>query len=336
MFNIPSNDLSVSLLKDAIAFCEWLVRLNGGIATCVEVSEMIVNHIVANRPVSIAEDTALAQDLINRGQASANGATNYLAAAQQMARLGIPNTTYDAAWFGSHDFVPVVQAALRVGIPVLFGLYAAHSLYDDWTKMPEDANVYGHGIALVGMDSTGAIVADPNTSQAMQGDFVHYTWANLRTAGGQWPSMVIPNVTMPFPTGVPHGWSDDGTTLKAPNGQICTQGVRNEVLTTGWDPVNVPLNAKAYVPVADPTRPGDGEGSRQYFHDCLVCWIKTTNVTRIVGGGAAALALANQPASSTDLSKPKLDALANAVTSAASQLHTLETTLSQAVATATN
>ncbi len=197
-YNIPSNDPGVVLVPGNIeTFCEWLVRLAGQIATCVESSEMMVNHLVKSGfPCNAAEDTALAQDLINRGEASPNGATNYVAASQQMARLGIPNTTYDAGWFRANDFVPVVQGAIRRGIPVLYGTSEAHYAHDDWTNSAEDAGVYGHGICLVGFDATGAIAADPNTSQAENGQFVHYTWANLKAMGGLWPSMVIPNGSM--------------------------------------------------------------------------------------------------------------------------------------------
>lgn len=332
MNNIPSNDPGLVLLPNATAFCEWLVKLGDPpkVATCVEVSEMICNHIVANRPVSAAEDISLAQDLIKRGQASASGATNYLAASQQMTRLGIANVAYGKDWFATHDFVPVVKDAIAYGSPVLFGVYAAFKLYDDWTKAPQDAGVDGHGIALVGMDATGAIVADPNTVQAKSGDFVHYSWATLRNAGGTYPSMVIPNA-MSFPTGVPCGWSDDGTTLKAPNGQTCTHGVRTEVLNAGWNPDNVPLGAEYYTDPADPTDPKAGFGGRQYFRDELICWIKATNQTRRVPGGSAALALASQQPVSTSA---KLDALVTIVSSVSSQLHTLETTLSQGATTA--
>lgn len=193
MRNIPSVELGLVLVSgDLQTFCEWLVRRAGGIATCVESSEMMVNHVIKGLPVNATEDNALADDLLARGQASANGATNYLAAAAQMTRLGVPNVAYGADWFAAHDFVPVVQDAIRRNMPVLFGLYAAHLLHDTWTNADEDAGVFGHGICIFGYDSTGAICGDPNTAQAENGDFVHYTWADLKAAGGSFPSMVVP------------------------------------------------------------------------------------------------------------------------------------------------
>lgn len=189
------------LVPFATAFCEWLVRLNRAVATCVEVSEMIADHVATHGriPVSAAEDIALAQDLIARGEASANGATNYLAASDQMTRLGIKNTAYGPDWFAKNDFAPLARAAIDRGVAVLFGVYAAHNLHDDWTNQDEDGGVNGHGICLVGYDDTGFIVADPNTSQAQTGAFVHYTVADLQSAFGGFPSMVIPEVSMSTP-----------------------------------------------------------------------------------------------------------------------------------------
>jgi hypothetical protein len=196
--NIPAGARVVPSVQ---TFCEWLVKLNGQVATCVEASEMVVDHIASRGriPVSTGEDTALAEDLIARHQASPNGATNYLAASEQMTRLGIPNTAYGPDWFAQHDFAPLARAAIDRGVAVLFGVYAAHNLYDDLTHQAEDAGVDGHGIALVGYVGDSFLVADPNTSQALNGELVQYSVADLHTAFGGFPSMVIPEVSMSTP-----------------------------------------------------------------------------------------------------------------------------------------
>src|SRR5262249_26572587 len=41
--------------------------------------------------------------------------------------------------------------------------------------------------------------------------------------------------------GVPAGWSDDGMTLKAPNGHMVVKGFRDYILTHSWDRADVPL-----------------------------------------------------------------------------------------------
>lgn len=212
--NIPQNDPGLVMVPGAVSWSEWNVRLAGGIATCVEVSEMVVSHIVkAGFPLSDAEDIALASDLITRGLASPNGATNWAAASEQMRRNGIPNQAWGPDAFPS-GFAQICMDAMRRGIPVLFGVYAAHNLFDDWTQTHTDAGVDGHALALVGYDSTGAIAADPNTVQATHGDFVHYSWATLVGAEGGSPSMVIPlgRLTM----GVTPTWDSANGLLKYP------------------------------------------------------------------------------------------------------------------------
>lgn len=302
--NVPSKDPGLVLLPYATAFCEWLVVRAGKIATCVEVAAMILDYMVSNGfyPVSAARDNWLADDLLKRGQASASGATDSRAASEQMTRLGIPNHQYDATWFASHDFVPVVQEAIKTGRPVLFGLYAAHLLHDTWTNQNEDAGVNGHGITIVGIDSSGAICADPNTVQAKSGNFVHYTWADLKAAGGAYPSMVIPEVEMAYPIGIPHGWSDnkngdvqdDTGTLTAPNGVPVVHGFRKFILQKGWDPENWPLAPNSYTEwdngSIEPGNAAIGAGDRQDFRKASLGWTQAKGVYEIwVGQDLVAL-----------------------------------------------
>jgi hypothetical protein len=234
---------------------------------------MLVDHLVKiGFPLSNAEDVQLAQELIAQGDADPDGATNWAAASAQMAHLGIPNTPYGPDWFTSHDYVPVVMAALDRGIPVLFGLSNAHATYDDWTSQGTNDGVYGHAIALMGYDATGAIVADPNTQQATRGDFVHYGWQNLRDAGAS--SMLIPEGRM---MGIPEGWADDGTTLKTPNGVMVVHGFRDWVMRHPWDADDWPMEAEVGN-VQVESAYAAGTGSRQVFRKHLLCWLPDRGV----------------------------------------------------------
>jgi hypothetical protein len=202
------------MVPGATSWSEWGVTLAGKIATCVEVSEMLVDHLTkAGFPLSNAEDISLASELIAKGLADPDGATNWAAASQQMAWHGIPNTAYGSGNWPS-NWQSLCLAALRAGIPVLFGFGAAHNAYDDWTRASTNAGVYGHAIALMGFDSTGAIVADPNTQQATQGNFVHYSWSNLMAAAGGGPSMVIPKGALVM--AVQPTWDASASTLSFP------------------------------------------------------------------------------------------------------------------------
>jgi hypothetical protein len=240
--NIPAGARVVPSVQ---TFCEWLVKLNGQVATCVEASEMVVDHIASRGriPVSTGEDTALAEDLIARHQASPNGATNYLAASEQMTRLGIPNTAYGPDWFAQHDFAPLARAAIDRGVAVLFGVYAAHNLYDDLTHQAEDAGVDGHGIALVGYVADSFLVADPNTSQALNGELVQYSTADLQSAFGGFPSMVIPEVSMSTPL--------DGYFTIA-NGSYTLKSDPSIVLSGGEAALFVQVNGAIGLPLGQP------------------------------------------------------------------------------------
>lgn len=193
------------VIPGAQAFSEWMVHLGGGIATCVESSELVLLHILAGVPLTAGNDIALTQQLQQLGQAGAQGATNWYAASQQMQRLGIPNTPYGNDWFSKNNWQPVVDAALAAGRPILFGLGNANQLFDTWTGKYYDQGVYGHAIAIVGKDASGYIVADPNAPQAQSGGFVHYTAADLNLAGAS--SMDVPTVSpsslLPGSLGVP-------------------------------------------------------------------------------------------------------------------------------------
>ncbi len=66
--------------------------------------------------------------------------------------------------------------------------------------------------------------------------------------------------------GVPTGWSDDGTTLTAPNGHHVTLGFREYVLTNNWNPANQPIEeAQAASPVERYNTLRTRGGTRQLF-----------------------------------------------------------------------
>ena len=65
---------------------------------------------------------------------------------------------------------------------------------------------------------------------------------------------------------VPQGWSDDGSTLKAPDGTPVHLGFRDHVLSSGnWDPANVPLEPEQHLSIIEQSNPGLGAGQRQIF-----------------------------------------------------------------------
>ncbi|HET8853831.1 MAG TPA: peptidoglycan recognition family protein [Ktedonobacteraceae bacterium] len=65
--------------------------------------------------------------------------------------------------------------------------------------------------------------------------------------------------------GVPHGWSDDGTTLTAPNGHKVVRGFRDYVLNNAWKAENVPLGEAYDANPIEQSNPQNGAGTRQDF-----------------------------------------------------------------------
>ncbi len=84
---------------------------------------------------------------------------------------------------------------------------------------------------------------------------------------------------------IPNGWTDDGTTLTAPNGHKIIQGFRGWVLTHNWDPQNVPLeDVQSVNPVEDYFTQNPSGGTRQLFLFEELGWTQARGVY-VVGIG---------------------------------------------------
>lgn len=69
----------------------------------------------------------------------------------------------------------------------------------------------------------------------------------------------------PMPTTIPSGWSDDGHTLKAPNGIPVVLGFRDHVLNNNWDPTNWALEPETHQSPVEQSHPSLGGGQAQTF-----------------------------------------------------------------------
>lgn len=80
--------------------------------------------------------------------------------------------------------------------------------------------------------------------------------------------------------GVPAGWSDDGTTLTAPNGITVVLGFRNEVLNASpqWDGADVPEEEEHHEDQVLMHRPDLGGGQVQLFRDHMLWWTDAKGV----------------------------------------------------------
>ena len=117
-----------------------------------------------------------------------------------------------------------------------------------------------------------------------------YSEETLRAAKPCAALAMYPKATIPTgetQMGVPSGWTDDGTTLTAPNGKVVVHGFRDWVLTHNWDRHNVPEANEQTVSQCVLSNPVHGAGVVQFFRDCQLSWTQKENVWLVYTGNEA-------------------------------------------------
>lgn len=71
---------------------------------------------------------------------------------------------------------------------------------------------------------------------------------------------------------VPKGWSDDGTTLRSPDGVPVVLGFRQFVLSNDWDPDDWSLRPEYGADPVEKSNPSLGSGTAQEFRMTRLCW----------------------------------------------------------------
>ena len=94
----------------------------------------------------------------------------------------------------------------------------------------------------------------------------NYPWAELFTYLRQGGTMI------------PTGWTDDGTTLTAPNGVKVVKGFRDYVLNNAWHRDNYPLAAEFGAAPLEASNPGLGTGTQQLFRWSMLGWTASGGV----------------------------------------------------------
>jgi len=89
---------------------------------------------------------------------------------------------------------------------------------------------------------------------------------------------------MSLQTIAPQGWSDDGTTLKAPNGRVVEKGFRQWIVTHNWDPANLPLENEHGQTPLEMSNPALGGGTQQMFCQTVLEWMPARGVLEMWTG----------------------------------------------------
>lgn len=91
------------------------------------------------------------------------------------------------------------------------------------------------------------------------------------------PSWIRRSITTST-SGLPQGWQDDGTTLKAPNGHTVVKGFRDHILKAAWASWDVPLQEEEGRSQVEESNSQLGNGTRQIFNAHLLEWTKARGV----------------------------------------------------------
>lgn len=89
---------------------------------------------------------------------------------------------------------------------------------------------------------------------------------------------------MSLQTIAPQGWSDDGTTLRAPNGWIVIKGFRQWIVTHNWDPDNLPLENEHEQNPLEVSNHELGGGTQQMFRQTVLEWTLARDVFEMWSG----------------------------------------------------
>lgn len=264
--------MTTRILPNALHFSEFQGGFHG---TCGETA-LATAMVCSTPPIEDTQEAidlmlSMTHEMISLGWASSSGSATTAHLRDEAVRRGF---TYDTGSFISFS-QPLPNATTfhnlllsTAGVkPIIIEIARAGNLPGD------EAGVQYHFICVVGITDAGYICNDGDNS-AIASHLVTYSWAeieaavpcgvlvlDMKTSGGS------------VMTTIPAGWTDDGKTLKAPNGIGVTLGFRDAVLAWpgGWEKENVPVEAAVG---EAPKRMGLGgtQGTRQTFAYRMLGW----------------------------------------------------------------
>lgn len=233
-------------------------------------------------------------------------------------RPSINNAGSAAAANGAGQWDARVGNAIHIGCggPVDAPIYFSVDYQTDGS----DTVDYFKGVAsVIGLPRVGAYGGFDCIKFLFDNNLITYGWQTYAWSNGQWDprahihqysngNKIAGGGTVDFnesmksyfgswkgrKTMIPQGWTDDGTTLTAPNGITCNTGFRNWVLNNNWDASNIPLAPDYSLNPVTSAWSGIGQGSRQDFAMLSLGWTTTLSVF-VIPLGEEFAALKAQP-----------------------------------------
>lgn len=278
--------MTMRLIPNAAAVSEFIAGYNGD---CGQTAELALLHVLdpARYPLDSATLGTIVRRDITDGWASSNGSEPIGAIANDLRSLGVAFTNYG---YGE-PFGPDWRGMLAQwgGIkPIIFEYARAGHLPGD------ESGVAYHFNTCLGWDpaaNSGLFADGDNYVERVGGTaLVTYSATDLANAGlcgmlvGEY---ALGKGSTMSGSSVPAGWSDDGTTLKAPNGVAVVQGMRAYVLASpgGWNPADVPVAPESYPALVEVGNPSLGGGTVQWFRiSGQLSWTQANGVFRTWNG----------------------------------------------------
>ncbi|HEX3640211.1 MAG TPA: hypothetical protein VHV10_02855 [Ktedonobacteraceae bacterium] len=213
------------------------------------------------------EDGAVVADMEVEWNGQAGWARRVTAQLKGYPGLFLVSTWGDPSWQKWQSVLAELNPCVAVYLPQQYNNFLA-SFWKDFIgasclqptlNMTQDVGpndpvniaklAHNQGHTAISIWHYGTAVANPSLLDQIFSAFP-------KTVSGGQPTM---------PT-TPQGWSDDGTTLKAPDGTPVTLGFRDLVRGSNWDPANVPLETVKHFPILEQSNPGLGAGEAQLFN----------------------------------------------------------------------
>lgn len=257
------------LLPNAAAISEFVAQYHGD---CGETAELVALHHLKGWDLNAVNLATIVKRDIAHGWAGSNGAEPLSSIANDLRTEGVVYDIYDYAEPFGADWHSVLLAQAGL-VPIILQVAKGGNLPGD------EKGVQYHFICVVGINPSGYDVADGDNPASNSGKLVIYSFTDLQNAAvcgmivchSATPSAAPVSVGTPSMR-IPTGWTDDGSTLTAPNSQSVVQGFRTFLLNDPtWEADNWPL---AHEFATDQVEYGAsmGSGSRQDFRKCSLVW----------------------------------------------------------------
>ena len=273
---LESNTMTLNLIPNSAAMSEFIAGYNGD---CGETATLCLLHVIDPTKYPLTSGWLSTIDLweIHAGLASANGSEPLSSIASYLTNQGINFTNYGYSAAPSWDWQSALAASGGIR-PILFEYAAAAQLPGD------EAGVQYHFNVCLAWDETNGygLFADGDNIVERSGGsaLVKYTRGDLVNA--KICGMLVANYSLGGPVSsmgsVPTGWTDDGKTLRAPNGIPVTLGFRDWVLSHNWNAGDIPLDV-AQAGQVEVGNPSLGSGTYQHFRmSGQLSWTSKMNV----------------------------------------------------------